>query len=237
MLRLRFEGRLARLAGGAERVIELGEPRSVKDAVESVGVPHTEIGRIRVGGDDVGFDALLSDEAEVAVWPSGSMSDPAPLDPAPRPARFVCDVHLGRLAERLRLLGFDTRYRNDLEDDELVEIAADDARWLLTRDRRLLMRAAVTHGCLVRTTDPDEQAVEVAQRFDLAREASPFSRCLRCNGLLEEVAKAAIEHRLQPGTRRDHDEFVRCRDCERLYWPGSHRGPLEAFVSEILDGD
>lgn len=236
-LRLRFAGNLADLTGAAQREIELGEPRSVKDAVESVGVPHTEIGRIRVDGVDVGFDALLHDDELVEVAPVGTPVGRAPLEPEPLPtARFVCDVHLGRLAERLRLLGFDTRYRNDLEDDELVTIATGERRWLLTRDRRLLMRSAVTHGCLVRATDPLEQAVEVTTRFDLASEARPFTRCVRCNGLLAQVAKAEIEHRLEPGTKREHDEFVRCRDCGRLYWPGSHRGSLEAFVARILGG-
>lgn len=236
MLRLRFVGNLAHLAGAASREIELGEPRSVKDAVESVGVPHTEIGRIRVDGVDVGFDTLLDEEdAVIDVEPVGSRTDPAPLEPAPLPApRFVCDVHLGRLAQRLRLLGFDTRYRNDLDDDELVEIACDDRRWVLTRDRRLLMRGVVVHGYLVRATDPSEQTVEVTRRFDLAGEARPFTRCMRCNGRLVAVAKAEIEHRLEPGTRQEHDEFVRCRDCSRLYWPGSHHEPLTSFVTEVL---
>jgi uncharacterized protein with PIN domain len=147
--------------------------------------------------------------------------------------RFVLDVHLGRLAEHLRLLGFDTAYTNDADDHELAAESASAGRWLLTRDRGLLMRAIVTHGYLVRSETPRLQALEVVRRFDLFDEVAPFTRCARCNAGLEPVDKAEIAHQLEPGTRRDHDTFVRCTGCAQLYWQGSHAPALRAFVDEI----
>ena len=149
--------------------------------------------------------------------------------------RFVLDVHLGRLATYLRLAGFDTVYRNDLDDAELAEIAAG-GRVLLTRDHELLKRRAVTRGYWVRTTAPRSQLAEVLRRFDLSGAVRPFSRCLRCNVLVRPVAKAEVAEELPPRTRQFYDEFVRCPTCDRIYWRGGHydalRGLLEQAITE-----
>jgi len=154
---------------------------------------------------------------------------PRPL----REPRFVLDVHLGRLARTLRLLGFDAVWRNDTTDDELAAISADDERTLLTRDRGLLKRAKVTHGHLVRETDRRRQVVEVLRQFDLFGAITPFGRCLRCNGVLEPVAKAEVEHRLPPRTRREYADFRTCPGCGRVYWKGSHYDRLAALVEDL----
>lgn len=238
--RIRFYGDLADLAwdtdrdGEAEVIVE--QRRSVKDAVESCGVPHTEVDLLLVNGSSVHFGALVGPGDRVAVYPpfaSLDVDEVSQVRPAPLPPRFVLDVHLGRLAELLRLVGFDTLYANDLDDDDLAALAVAGPRWLLTRDRGLLMRRAITHGYLVRATDPRRQLVEVARRFRLGDQLAPFSRCARCNGVLEGVTKADVIDRLEPATRSEHDDFAQCASCGQLYWAGSHTDALEQIVADV----
>ncbi len=216
-----------------------GHP-SIKDAVESLGVPHTEIDLILINGVSVDFSHPVEDGDQVSVYPVfegleiGSL---VRLRPHPlREPRFVLDSHLGRLATYLRLLGFDSLYRNDYGDAELASISADEKRVLLTRDRGLLKRSLVTHGYCVRSSDPRRQVKEVVERFDLAQAAAPFTRCLRCNGLLAAVDKAEIAGRLPPNTRHYYQEFYACTNCSQLYWRGSHYQALQRLVHEILAG-
>jgi hypothetical protein len=145
----------------------------------------------------------------------------------------VLDIHLGKLATSLRLLGFDTLYRNDYEDEELANISSSQERILLTRDKGLLMRSLVIHGYYVRNTNPQQQTLEILQRFDLFKLVSPFQRCLRCNGLLESVDKQSIIEEL-PKNVQQVDDFNRCPDCDRIYWKGSHYEKLQKFIDDIL---
>ncbi|MFN2556872.1 MAG: Mut7-C RNAse domain-containing protein [Nitriliruptorales bacterium] len=238
---VRFYGDLGRLAWEADRFgqaeVTFDVARSVKDVVESCGVPHTEIELLLVNGESAGFDRLIDDGDRISVFPPFHQLDvehvsrvrPPPLGEP----RFLLDIHLGRLAGRLRLLGFDCVYGNDDSDERLATVARREQRWLLTRDRGLLMRSSVTHGYCLRSQVPTQQAVEVVQRFDLAGRLAPFSRCVRCNGLLQEVDKGAVEHRLEARTRSLHDEFRECVSCRRLYWKGSHHPYLTRFVDYV----
>ena len=236
---IRFYGDLQALAWdvdrGGEVRVPVQRPRSGKDAIESCGVPHTEVDLVLVNGDSVGFAHHAGAGDRVSVYPPfASLDVPSAVRAAPlEPVAFLLDVHLGQLARRLRLLGLDTAYRNDADDEELAAESVAQRRWLLTRDRGLLMRSAVTHGYLIRTTDPREQVHEVMRRFHLYGVVRPLTRCANCNGLLAPVAKDDIAHLLEPATRRDHDAFVQCGDCGQLYWEGSHLGELHAFLDEV----
>jgi uncharacterized protein len=150
-----------------------------------------------------------------------------------RDPRFVLDAHLGKLAGYLRLLGFDTLYRNDYDDATLARISSDEHRILLTRDRGLLKRSMVTHGYYVRETDPQRQAIEVLRRFDLHRSIMPFHRCIRCNGVLRAADKSAIRAALPPRTSEYYDEFRVCDHCGKIYWKGSHYQRLLDFVALV----
>jgi uncharacterized protein len=211
--------------------------QTVKDVVEALGIPHTEIDLVVVDGEPVGFDHRPRSGARLAVYPVFERVDIGPigrLRPAPlRDPRFVADVHLGRLARLLRLVGFDTRWRNDLIDEELATIGRREHRILLTRDRGLLKRRDVTHGLYVRSGDPQHQVVDVIRRVDLGDRLAPFSRCLRCGGALATVPKAEIVDRLGPVTRARVDEFHRCLACDHVYWRGAHHDSLVAQVARI----
>ena len=236
---MRAYAELADLVEASELDVPFGRPRSVKDLVESVGIPHPEIGLLLVDGEAVDFDCLLTGGERVAAYPPFCElvpgSDAYLWPPPPEPRRFVLDVHLGTLARRLRLLGFDSWYRTDTDDAELARVAVDEQRILLTRDRELLMRRVIRHGYCPRSDDPDEQALEVVRRYGLAERRATLSRCVRCNGELTTVNKAEVEAQLPPRTRRAFDTFARCRDCGQLYWPGSHVEAVNGFLERVAD--
>lgn len=212
---------------------------SIKDMIESLGVPHTEVDLILVNGGSVDFDYLVQHGDRISVYPVFETIDIAPLVRVrPQPLRepcFVLDTHLGKLAAYLRMLGFDTRYRNDFLDDELARISSEEGRILLTRDRGLLKRGVVSHGYCVRESNPRQQLVEVLRRFDLVESITPFRRCIRCNGLLKSVPKQTIIDRLPPKTQQYYDEFHICESCAQIYWKGSHYQRMERFVASVLE--
>ena len=213
-----------------------GRP-AIKDAIEALGVPHTEVDLILVNDVSVDFTCGLHDGDRVCVYPVFESLDITPLvhlRPKPlRVTRFVLDIHLGRLAKYLRMLGFDSRYQNDFEDGELARISSEEKRILLTKDRGLLKRSQVTHGYYVREIHPRSQLVEVLKRFDLFGSIHPFQRCMRCNGLLEAVNKEDVLDQLQPGTRATYNEFRRCIRCDQVYWRGSHYERMMRLVERI----
>lgn len=212
---------------------------SIKDAIEALGVPHPEVDVILVDGGSVGFEHLLEagSAPRVAVYPwslTPSLAEVHHLRPRPpMPPRWVLDVHLGRLAGYLRLLGFDCRYRNDVTDGELAACADEEDRILLTRDRPLLKRKRIRLAHFVRADAPRRQLAEVCAVFDLYDAFAPFTRCSHCNGLLAPVAKAEVLHRLEPLTRRYVEHFLECTGCGRLYWHGSHMIKMRELVAEL----
>jgi uncharacterized protein with PIN domain/sulfur carrier protein ThiS len=212
--------------------------RSVKDLVEQLGIPHPEIDVLVVNGALVDFAYPLRDCDRVAVYPRFEAIDVGPAlhlaPPAQAHPRFVADVHLGRLAAYLRLAGFDTTYRNDLSDHEIVAISAADDRTVLTRDVGLLKHRRIVRGCFLRNTEPARQLLEVMRRFALAKSAAPFTRCLRCNAVLIPVPKEVVDRELPPRTRDCQTEFARCPECRRVYWPGSHYSRMRLFIETAL---
>jgi len=200
--------------------------QTLKHLIESLGVPHTEVGMILVNGQQAELGHIAEDGARVSVHA------------APRgltiPPRFLLDNHLGRLAAYLRMLGFDCLYQNDFQDNEMARILSGEERVLLTRDRRLLMRKVVMYGYCLRSLQPLEQLREVVERFDLKDKITPFQRCLRCNTPLQAISKEAILERLQPLTQKYFDEFHLCPHCQQIYWKGSHYERMRQRIAELV---
>jgi uncharacterized protein with PIN domain len=207
---------------------------SVKDTIEAIGVPHTEVDVILVDGRSVDFDHQLQGGERVAVYPVFERYDVSPLTrlrPAPlRVTRFVADVHLGTLARHLRLLGFDTTWERDLDDEEIVDIARDEQRIILTRDKGILKNGRVTHGYWLRNTDPLKQLDEVVCAIDLAGNINAYTRCMECNGKLQSVERSAVAHAVPLQVFLVYREFRQCQRCHRVYWKGSHFRQLERIV-------
>lgn len=198
----------------ASFTLEFAPHQSIKHLIESQGVPHTDFGKVLVNDEETNPERRLSEGDRVTVYPAD-----APLSGVPH---FLLDNHLGQLAIYLRMLGYDTLYRNDYQDDELALVASQEERVLLTRDRRLLMRKVIRLGYCIHKTDPRLQAVEVLKRFKLQGQVKPFQRCLRCNSPLQVVSKQDILDRLEPLTKLYYDEFHICPSCSQIYWKGSH---------------
>lgn len=216
---------------------DCSENATVKHAIEAIGIPHTEVEVVLVNGESVDFSHPVREGDRVSVYPVFETVDVTPvLKVRPRPLReprFMADAHLGRLAGYLRMLGFDTLYENAMDDPELVAIAAREHRVLLTRDRDLLMHRAVTHGVYVRGRRPREQLDYVLDRLDLREAFQPFTRCIRCNALLESVPLSKVAQQVPEDIAQRHREFRRCTGCDQAYWPGSHYRRMKTVVARL----
>jgi hypothetical protein len=210
---------------------------SVKNIIETIGVPHTEVDLILVDGTSVGFEYRLKGGEQVSVYPVFESLDISPiirLRAKPlRKIRFVVDVNLGKLAKKLRLLGFDTYYRNDLDDDEIVKISIAEKRIILTRDIGILKNGKVTHGFYIRSDDPKTQLNEVIERLQLRNLFKPFSRCSQCNDKLKRINKELLINRIPQDTLRYYKTFWECSGCGQIYWEGSHFEKINDWLEKM----
>jgi uncharacterized protein len=212
-------------------------PSTVKDMIESFGVPHTEVELIIVNGESADFSQVIHDRDRIGVYPTFESVDITPelrvRSQALRDPKFVLDVHLGKLGAYLRMLGFDALYRSCHSDAELVQISVAERRILLTRDRGLLKHSAITHGYWLRETDSRRQAAEVVRRFDLAQCIQPFRRCMACNGVIQPVSREQVRDLVLPRTAELYDEFRQCPQCSRVYWKGTHYERMRRWIDEL----
>jgi len=212
----------------------LAHKTSVKDIIEACGVPHPEVDLIICNGKPVDFSFQLETDARLDVHPVSTESVPEFRLQERNVHAFVADGHLGKLARELRLLGLDVSYQHDADDQRLLATMIQENRALLTRDRPLLMHRVVKNGYYPRSQDPLQQVVEVIRRFGLGQKISPFTRCLRCNGLLTAVPKESVISQLEPLTRIHYNDFQKCSQCNHAYWHGSHVDKLHRQVELIM---
>lgn len=211
--------------------------QTVKDAIEKLGVPHGEVDLILANGHSVGFGYRLKKGDYISVYPVFESFDISPvirLHPEPlRVVRFILDAHLGKLARMLRLLGFDTLYRNDYKDEEVIRLASEEKRIILTRDRGLLMRREVTHGYFLRNIHPFKQLQETVTRFQLKNHIKPFARCAVCNGEIIPARKETVLDKLPENTAKYYNGFFICSSCGKVYWKGSHYERLKKRIEDL----
>jgi uncharacterized protein with PIN domain len=210
---------------------------SVKDMIESLGVPHTEIDLILVNGKSVNFSYIVNNGDDISVYPVFESLDITNLQrlrakPLRKP-KFVLDVHLGTLAKYMRILGFDTLYKNNYKDEEIVRISLKEKRAILTRDRGILKRSEVTHGYWIRGSKTDEQLIEVIKRFDLKEQIIELSRCLLCNSLLRKIPKEKIIDRLPQKVKEFQNEFYYCENCDKIFWKGGHYTRMKGIIEKL----
>lgn len=219
-------------------IISFTERQTVKDIIESQGVPHAEVDLILVNGQSVDFSRIIQKGDQISVYPefeSLDISKVTRLKNRPlRNPKFVLDVHLGRLARYLRAMGFDTLYRNDYSDIDIVDISNQEKRIILTRDKGILMRNAVQRGYWIRNISVKNQAAEVVKKFDLYNLINPFKRCMECNGLIKPVSKESVLEHLEFKTKEYFDQFFRCTVCHKIYWKGSHYDKMNQFITRII---
>jgi uncharacterized protein with PIN domain len=222
-----------------EVAVPCARAATTKHMIEALGVPHTEVELVLVNGEASSFDRLIAQGDRVAVYPKFEAIDISPLvrvrEQPLRGLRFVADAHLGALARFLRMAGFDTLYDNYIDDGEIEELAASEDRVVLTRDRELLKRRTIIHGCYIHALKPEEQLRELFNRLDLAASARPFTLCLHCNVPLRPAKKDEVLEQLPPAVRELHDEFNTCDSCGRLYWKGSHWKRMTDLLARAAD--
>lgn len=230
--------------GQAEQVVvpaKRAEPRSVKDLVESCGVPHPEILRLTVNDREADLEAPVTGGERIEVFGWSRPVDVTCEETLGRPLLsepcFIADVHLGRLVRYLRMLGIDCWYEPPWDDDVLAEKSHQQQRIMLTRDVGLLKRKLVIYGHFLRSDQAEEQAREVLARFHLEPWMEQLTRCAACNGILARRPKADVADRLPPGTRRTYDDFYECQGCRKLYWKGAHYGNLTQTLTAIRTGE
>jgi hypothetical protein len=224
------------------RVLDRSFPdtATIKDALESLGIPHTEVDVIIVRNRSVDFSYRMRPCDLLEMYPHACVFDSPVtrlIPPLPAEKKFIADVHLGRLCRIMRLCGFDTAYRNDYTDQEIADRAVLENRIVLSRDRNLLKRSSIKLGCCVRSDDWREQTREIMIRFNLAGEMRPFTICLNCNGRLSQVAKAEVVDQLEEKTKHYYETFSRCGSCGKIYWEGSHYQALRTIVERLSSCD
>jgi uncharacterized protein with PIN domain len=214
-------------------------PITIKEVIESMKVPPAEVDLILVNGKPVDYNYHVNQSDYISIYPvfeHFDISTISQLRKAPlRISKFILDAHLGKLAKYLRMFGFDTLYKNDFSDNAIREIACQESRIILTRDRDLLNSKDVTHGYYVRAIHPKEQLAEIIDKFDLYSQVNPFSRCINCNNPLIEVDKNDIRHEIEADTWRFFDDFYKCSVCNKIYWKGSHYEHMNEFISQNLN--
>lgn len=231
-----FKGELSGwLASGSEHEYCFKGNPSVKDAIEAIGIPHTEVAAIVINNVSAGFNYLLQNNDRVEVYSHGLYRPQQFLlaDTAPLNSGFVADVHLGALARIMRLLGFDVLYNNNYTEADIIQIATTRKRIVLTRSTHLLKHKRIEWGCLIRSENSEVQTMQVIKRFNLLPVTNAFSRCMVCNGLLTVVDKQAVVDLLPPKTKQFFDEYWQCRHCKRIYWKGSHYNHMLQLIDKI----
>ena len=215
----------------------LKTPVTLGEAIESLGIPFSEVDLVLVNSQPASMNVRLYENDYVSLFPTFETLDISELKgvhtPALRVTCFILDTHLGKLAKYLRMLGFDTKYRNDFEDDEIIELALREKRIILTRDKLVLSSGRVTHGYYIRSTDKHKQLIEVVRKFDLYSQFKSFTRCMTCNAELVLKNREEIGHLVQHDILQLYDEFFLCPSCNKVYWKGSHFKKMETYIRDL----
>ncbi|MEV0294726.1 Mut7-C RNAse domain-containing protein [Nocardia sp. NPDC050710] len=223
-----FAPELALFVGAARRGVRsaarVDGVSTLGHVVESLGVPLTEVGALRVDGHAVDPSHVPAAGETVSV-----RAVPRPQRHT-EPLRFLLDIHLGTLARRLRLLGIDAAYENpDIGDAALATRSATERRVLLSRDRGLLRRREIFAGAYIYSHRPADQLDDVLSRF--APRLAPWTRCTACNGVLRTADKESMRGQLPDSTEQTYDTFAQCVECGQAYWKGAHHARLDEIVA------
>jgi uncharacterized protein len=213
-------------------------PITVGEVAESMGIPLSEVKLILVNSEPSKFSQRLKENDFISLYPAIenldiSLLTDKELESASRP-RFILDAHLGKLAKYLRMLGFDTLYRNDFEDNRIISIAKQEDRFILTQDKLLLRSKEVINGYYVRSIEKHKQIREIVQKFGLNTMFRSFTRCMSCNAELVKKEKAEIINKIDDETAQVFNDFFYCPNCDKVFWKGSHFERMEKLILSLL---
>ncbi|MBW1799192.1 MAG: hypothetical protein JRJ85_00550 [Deltaproteobacteria bacterium] len=139
--------------------------------------------------------------------------------------RFLADTMLGKLAKWLRVMGYDTVYRNFYKMGE-IEDNIRSGRLLLSRNTRLTN--TLSRFLLVRSDRVGDQLRELRDGgYIVPRKSEWFSRCLVCNVGLEDIPAEEARESVPEYVFYQNMTAIRyCPRCGRYFWPGSHRDTM-----------
>lgn len=218
--------------------IDFRSRRSIKDMIEALGVPHTEVDLILVNGKSVDFNYIINAEDRVSVYPvfeSLNIEDVTHLRKIPlRCTKFIANINLKDITRYMRLLGLDVYYDPLMSAQEIINISRDENRIILTKSRKLLKFKEVTHGIFIRPGETEEQIKRIIDILDIKNQIRPFSRCLLCNNMLERISKEDILDRIPPRVKELYYEYNHCTSCDRIYWKGTHYIKMQNMIEQIM---
>ncbi len=140
----------------------------------------------------------------------------------PIPFKFAADCMLGKLAKALRIMVYDTFYKSYIDDAKLVNIAYQENRIILTRDRELTKRKKAKRCLYINETNPKKQIEQVVEKFNLDNYKKPLTRCLICNSKLIAIDKKSVKNKVPEYTYKTIEEFYKCPGCGKIYWSATH---------------
>ena len=221
-----------------EFTLSLKMPLTVGEVIELLGIPLSEVDLVMVNSEPVEQSTRLFENDKISIFPVFETFDISSLQSGQkkplRETRFIVDAHLGKLARYLRMLGFDTLYRNDFGDQEIIEIARQQKRIILSRDKLLLKSPKVDHGYYVRAIQIHDQLTEVVEKFDLYSQFKSFTRCMTCNSGLQSRNKESLRELIDPDIYHNFNDFFFCPECGKVYWKGSHFTRMERLILDII---
>jgi uncharacterized protein with PIN domain len=149
--------------------------------------------------------------------------------------KFIADTMLGRLAKWMRIIGCDVVYYRKIEDAELVDLAAKEGRLILTKDNLLIKRRkARGNYFLVERNSYKEQLRPVIKHFSIDPYQNLLTRCIECNTSLTEISKVNVKELVPEYVYNSQISFRRCPECERIYWPATHKDEIIKTLKEIF---
>jgi len=237
-IRIRFFGSLCDLTGGKHLFeFDPGINQTIKDCIERLGIPHTEVFFITLNGNFVDFSKIVCDEDFYFVYPDCNLPIEDIYTLTPKylgEPKFVADIHLGKLAKYIRMLGISADY-GIIDDKMIIRKALETNAIILTKDRNMLKENVVKYGYVVRSDSPEIQLREVVLRYNLLKYIKPFTRCMECNGRLVPVMRDEIADKVPQRVLNTFNEFARCNNCGKIYWGGSHYQNMSNFIRQFLD--
>ena len=90
-----------------------------------------------------------------------------------------------------------------------------------------------TRKIVMATKAEKEQLVEIARRINCAKFELTYTRCSLCNGILQETLKQTIIRKIPPRIAESMQKFWQCKECNQIYWVGTHIRNMEKLVREI----
>jgi len=148
--------------------------------------------------------------------------------------RFIADNNVGKLAKWLRIIGYDTLFFEEKDDNKMIEIALNENRVILTRDTQLMKRRLVTEGklkaLLIEQDNSKAQLQVVMKNLALNCLSKPFSLCLECNQALIPRSKEEVQNSVPPYIFKTQNQYTECPACHRIYWQGTH---WQAMIKEL----